>query len=117
MDGYQLFLDPARARLALVRGDLTRLEGLLTELDQWPLSFHGHLEGVTTRLDVLVALGRREAVEATATRLLQPGTYVEPFALRALGCVRGDATLIAQAVERFEALGLDWHAGQTLAMS
>ena len=36
-----------------------------------------------------------------------------PFALRALGFARGDERLIEQATERFEAMGLDWHAAET----
>ena len=55
-------------------------------------------------------------VEAEASRLLQPGTYLEPFALRALGLVREDASLIERAERRFEAFGLDWHAAQTRAL-
>ncbi len=114
MDGYGVFLDPPRARLALIRGDLDRLEGLLEELDGWHWT-PTHLDGLTARLDVLVALGRADAVEDAAQPLVQPGTYVEPFALRALGRVRGDSALLARAVERFEAMGLDWHAAQTRA--
>jgi class 3 adenylate cyclase len=113
MERYQLFLDPLRARLALIRGDLAQVQGLLEKLDLWHWVTHGHLVGVTTRLDVLVALGRADAVEESAPQLLQPGTYVEPFALRALGRVRGDPALVDQAIERFEALGLEWHAAQT----
>ena len=45
--------------------------------------------------------------------MLRPGKYPEPFALRALGIVRSDEALIAQADERFRALRLDWHADQT----
>ena len=41
---------------------------------------------------------------------------LEPFALRALGVVREDEKLIAQAVSRFETLGLDWHAAETRAL-
>ncbi len=115
MAGYQLFLDPLRARLALIRGDLEQQEGLLEKMDLWYWATHGHLLGVTTRLDVLLALGRTDAVEESAIPLVQPGTYVEPFALRALGLVRGDSALISQAIDRFEALGLDWHAAHTLA--
>jgi len=44
---------------------------------------------------------------------LQPGTYLEPFALRALGFARDDEGLIAQAIQRFQAMGLDWHAAET----
>jgi len=31
--------------------------------------------------------------------------------------VRGDPALVAQAVERFEAIGLDWHADKTRRMA
>ena len=116
MDGYHRILDPFRARLALMRGDLEQLESLLDQLDLWHWVPSTHLGGVTTRLDALVALGRTQAVEEEATRLAQPGTYVEPFALRALGRVRGDSALIALAVDRFEALGLQWHAARTRAL-
>jgi hypothetical protein len=48
-----------------------------------------------------------------APAILRPETYLEPFALRALGFARADHGLIEQAVERFEAMGLDWHAAET----
>jgi hypothetical protein len=44
---------------------------------------------------------------------LRPGTYLEPFALRALGAVREDDLLIKRAVGRFAAMGLEWHAEQS----
>jgi hypothetical protein len=115
MDGYEMYLDPLRARLALIRGDLDALRGLLGKMELWHWPTHGHLVGVTTRLDTLVALERVDEVEESAPRLLQPGTYLEPFALRALGRVRGDPGLVTRAIERFEAIGLDWHAAQTRA--
>jgi hypothetical protein len=71
---------------------------------------------MATHLDGLAALGERERVETQAGRLLQPNTYLEPFALRALGVVREDASLIERAAGRFEAHGLDWHAGRTRAL-
>ena len=41
-------------------------------------------------------------------------TYVEPFALRALGQVRGERVArSSEALGRFEGMGLDWHAEQT----
>jgi len=33
--------------------------------------------------------------------------------LRTLGLVRGDATLVQDSIDRFESLGLDWHAART----
>ena len=101
--------------LALHRRDLTLVERLLAELDQPRKSFlrSRKLAPVAARLDALAALGRRETLEHDAPPLLRPGTYLEPFALRALGVVREDEGLTEQAVERFEALGLDWHAAQT----
>jgi hypothetical protein len=52
-------------------------------------------------------------VEREADRHLKPGTYLEPFALRALGIVREDGGLIERAADRFAGLGLDWHAART----
>ena len=71
---------------------------------------------MATHLDALAALGEGARVEAEASRLLQPNTYLEPFALRALGLVREDAKLIERATKRFEAFGLDWHAARTRAL-
>jgi hypothetical protein len=67
----------------------------------------------TARLDVLVALRRYDSIEHEAPSLLQAGTLIEPFALRALGAARGDDELLERAQARFAALGLGWHAAQT----
>ena len=77
----------------------------------------GGLYALATKLDALIALGRTSEAEEAATSLLQPGTYLEPFALRTLGLVRSDPTLTEQAVERFEAMGLGWHAAKTRALA
>ena len=77
----------------------------------WPQVADSGLYGGAIRLDALVALGRKEEADTEATRLAQPGTYLEPFALRTLGLVRGDPALVEQAIERFETMGLDWRAG------
>jgi len=71
---------------------------------------------MATHLDGLAALGERGRVEAEESRLLQPNTYLEPFALRALGVVREDAGLIDRAANRFEAFGLVWHTARTRAL-
>jgi hypothetical protein len=68
-------------------------------------------------MDALAALGRRDQLEAEAPALLSPGTYVEPFVLRALGTVRRDPDLIEQAKQRFLSMGLDWHAAQTESLA
>ena len=52
-------------------------------------------------------------IEQVAPAILRPETYLEPFALRALGFARADDGLIEQAVERFEEMGLGWHAAET----
>ncbi len=117
-EGFGFWLHPPPAHMALLRGDLERVEVLLDESGEtWNQTSDGSLYGVATRLDALVALGRKKEAEADATRLAQPGTYLEPFALRTLGLVRGDPTLIAQAIERFEAMGLGWHASKTRGLA
>ena len=68
---------------------------------------------MTAHLDGLAALGARERIEDEAALALRPGTYLEPFALRALGIVRHDRALIERAADHFESLGLGWHAART----
>jgi class 3 adenylate cyclase/tetratricopeptide (TPR) repeat protein len=113
MEGYGLTIEAPRLRLALVRNDLESVERLLESGD--PMYF-ARTAAAAARLDALVALGRREGVEAEAEPLLQPNTYLEPFARRALGRMRQDDDLIAQALQLFEAMGLEWHASETRAL-
>ena len=54
--------------------------------------------------------------EKEAVPHLQHRTYLEPFALRALGVVREDYQLVGRAAEHFEAFGLGWHASRTWAL-
>ena len=104
-----------RIRLALVRGDLARVESLLAESEapRKTLIRTTKLAPVAARLDALAALGMQEQVEAESPGLLRPETYLEPFALRALGIVRADESLLDGAAARFEAMGLGWHAERT----
>jgi tetratricopeptide (TPR) repeat protein len=116
--GMGFWLDPPPAHLALLRGDLERLDALLESSGAtWHWSLDGSLYALATKLEALIALGRTSEAEEAATPLLQPGTYLEPFALRTLGLARGDRALTEQAVERFEAMGLGWHAAKTRALA
>jgi hypothetical protein len=112
--GYDHGLDPLRIDLALARGDLARASKLIEHLD--PESFPDHWVRVSL-VNGLVALGEFERLESEAAGWVIPGTYLEPFVLRSLGVARGDRDLIDQAVARFDAMGLDWHAAQTRQMS
>ncbi len=104
--GYRLFIDPPRIRLALARQELGDLAHLASSEPQW-------WEPPSAFLDALAALGDHERIEAEAPKWLQEGTFGEPFALRALGIARGDPALVQQALARFEAMKLSWHAEQT----
>ena len=116
--GMGFWLDPPPTHLALLRGDLERVDALLESSGAtWHLSLDGSLYALATKLDALIALGRTSEAEEAATSLLQPGTYLEPFALRTLGLVRSDRTLTERAIERFEAMGLGWHAAKTRALA
>ena len=116
--GVGFWLDPPPAHLALLRGDLERVAALLESSgEMWHWSSDGSLYALATKLDALVALGRLSDAEEAAVPLLQPGTYLEPFALRTLGVVRSDRALTEQAVERFDAMGLRWHAAKTRALA
>ena len=113
MEGYNVLLDPPRVQLALRRGDLKTVSRMLSEAAVPSGETWGQLAALATWLDAFAALGDRDRVEAAAPPLLQPGTYLEPFALRALGIVRENVDLVAQAAMSFEALDLDWHATRT----
>ena len=115
IEGYGVVLDIPRLRLALIRGDLDTAARLL----ETPLPMRGWYRGwmalatMVMRLEGLAAIRDRERTEEEAARLLRPNTYLEPFALRALGVVREDERLVEQARDRFAALGLPWHTSQT----
>jgi len=115
MSGYGTVLDTPRIQLALQRGDLVGVESLLGQpavrRSNWFF-----LSSMATHLEALAAIGDGARVEAEVPRLLEPNTYLEPFALRALGVAREDATLIERAAVRFEAFGFDWHAARTSAL-
>src|SRR5207244_1337576 len=98
--------------IAIARGDLGEVE---RKLGEWSPLIRGFrdVEGLVARLDALVALERRPEIEEEAPALLRPGTYLEPFTLRALGFAREDDGMIDQAIKRFEEMGLDWHAIET----
>ena len=68
---------------------------------------------VISYLDGLAALGDADRVEADAPQFLDPPSALEPFALRALGVVRGDRSLLEQAALRFEAMDLGRQAANT----
>jgi hypothetical protein len=114
MEGYDFALESPRLRLALLRGNLSPVEEALVPAATHNLSFG--LARLAARMDALAALRHRRRVEEDASHLLQAGTYIEPFVLRALGIVREDETLVGQATERLREMGLDWHAEQTDAL-
>ena len=110
-EGYETYLSGPRLRIAMQRGDRSMLESLVRLPVERALVWG---PGVfAARLDAFIALGLHDRIEAEAPRLVQSGTTVEPFALRALGVARGDDELLARADERFAALGLEWHRSQT----
>jgi hypothetical protein len=110
MEGYGLLSDRLRIEIAIARVDLAAVE---RKLSKWSPQGFPDVEGLVAQLDALVALRRGREIEEKAPTLLKPGTYLEPFALHALGFARHDHGLIEEAIKRFEAMGLDWHAVET----
>jgi hypothetical protein len=55
-------------------------------------------------------------VRKDADHFGRPRSYLDPFALRAEAIVTEDDALLAQAHDRFNAMRLDWHLGQTRAL-
>jgi class 3 adenylate cyclase len=107
---YQGWFEPPRIRLALARHQTGKVRELT------PAGFDWEWEPVPTYLDALATLGDGDRIEAEAPNWLQPGTLAEPFALRALAIARDDPALLGQALQRFEAIELSWHAEQTRQM-
>jgi class 3 adenylate cyclase len=117
MEGYGATLDTPRVRLALARGDLDEVARLL-ELPDTPHGWHRGwfvFANVAAKLDALAVLGRRDELEDEAPRHARRQNYLRPFALRALGRVRGDEALVREALAEFEAYGLGWFAAETRA--
>jgi tetratricopeptide (TPR) repeat protein len=113
MEGYDAWLRPCEVALAVARGDLVTLGRIL---ENWKPEGFDDVEGLVAWLDAFVALDRKADIEQEAPALVKPGTYLEPFALRALGYARHDDVLIAQAIALFDGFGLDWFAAQTRQM-
>jgi class 3 adenylate cyclase len=116
MEAYGTVLGAPRIQLALTRSDTARLDELLASPPSVRKTNAFFLSAMAARLDALTTLGRRPEIEAEAPPLLQRGTYLEPFALRALGLAQEDAEQLAQAATAFDALGLSWHATATRAI-
>jgi len=110
-EGYETYLSGPRLRIALERGDRRSLESLVELPVERALVWGPGI--FAARLDALVALRHHDSIERAAPGLVQPGTTVEPFALRALAFARGDDELLARADELFAALGFEWHRAQT----
>ena len=109
-EGYETYLSGPRLRIAMQRGDRRTIEALVQLPVERALVWG---PGVfAARLDAFIALGLHDRIEAEAPELVQPGTTLEPFALRALGTAHGDDELLERADERFAALGLEWHRAQ-----
>jgi class 3 adenylate cyclase/tetratricopeptide (TPR) repeat protein len=112
MEGYGFEFDPPRIRLAVVRNDLPTVRRLVEALDPDQLETWAY-RARSALFDALVALDDRRRIEADAPEWMVPGTYVEPFAIRALGAARRDEALLRQAADLFEVIGLGWEAVQT----
>jgi class 3 adenylate cyclase len=115
-EGYGATLATPRARIALARSDLARLEELLHE-KEWLIRMSWFsLPAVAVRLDAGAVFGDPESVRKDADHFGRPRSYLEPFALRAQAIVTEDDALLAQAHDRFNAMRLDWHLAQTSAL-
>ena len=108
MEGYRF--DAPKVEIAVARGDLADLE---RRLATWRPEGFWDYDALIARLNGLIALARREDIEEEAAGLRMPGTYLDPFVVRALGFARRDETLIDEAARRFEELGMSWHAADT----
>jgi class 3 adenylate cyclase/tetratricopeptide (TPR) repeat protein len=115
MEGYTSAVNPPKLRLALARSDLAELRQLvdsMTEEELQPWAYTS-LSGC---FDALAVLGDRDRLEEHAPRWLGSRSYLEPFAERALGQLRGDRSLVEQAAAHFEAMGAAFYVRETRAL-
>jgi len=99
-----------RSRLALARGDVDGAVELIPEAFSSDLArrwWWFAAPSTITYLDVHSAAGLRDNIEQAAARVLaERCPLLQPFALRALGRVRGDDGLVREAAAVFGELGL-----------
>jgi class 3 adenylate cyclase/energy-coupling factor transporter ATP-binding protein EcfA2 len=108
MEGYRF--DAPKVEIAIARGDLADLD---RRLATWRPEGFWDYDALIARLNGLIALERRGDIEQEAAGLRRPGSYLDPFVLRALGFARRDESSIEQAARRFDELGMSWHAADT----
>jgi tetratricopeptide (TPR) repeat protein len=107
-------LSAPRTRLALLRGRVDEVERVAPTPETLAGTHSWYaLQSAAARLDALAFLGEQRQLEEEAPVLGRPGTYLEPFALRALARIRQDENLLEEAIACFRALGLSWHAEET----
>jgi hypothetical protein len=112
-EGYDFMLSAPRTWLAVLRGDVGDVDALISPVDLAGGQTWFVLQSAAARLDALAAAGEGAKLEREATPLLGRQSYLQPFALRALGIVREDEVLLGQARVTFEQMGLSWHAEET----
>jgi hypothetical protein len=113
---YAAILTGPRLRLAMGRGDV----GVVRSLVEQPMMERGSMwwypGAVTSYLDALAVLSDRERIEEDAPRFLEYPSALQPFALRTLGLVRGDPSLLEESAGMFELLGFELQAANTRAL-
>ena len=108
LEGYRF--ESSRIDLALARGDRETLDHIL---DEWRPDGFWDYDGLVSWINALVSLQRGVEIEREVPPFSKPGSYLEPFVLRALGSARGDEELVSRAANLFADAGLSWHAEET----
>ena len=108
MEGYRF--DAPKVEIAIARG---RPRGSRPQAGNVATRGLRDYDALIARLNGLIALERREDILQEAAGLRRPGSYLDPFVLRALGFARRDESSIEQAARRFDELGMSWHAADT----
>ncbi|TMK86481.1 MAG: hypothetical protein E6G44_03255 [Actinobacteria bacterium] len=115
MEGFGWIIDTPRIRLALHRGDLAAVGGLVSATPRFiPRRAIWYFPAaVAAHLDSLAALREEDRLEADAAEFLESDSVLSAFAMRALAVLRGDPVLMDLAAARFEELGFEAQAAAT----
>jgi len=112
MEGFGWIIDTPRLRLALNRRDPGAVSRLIAETTAFiPRRAIWYFPAaVATHLEALAALGDAERLESDAAEFIPSDSVLSAFAMRGLGTLRGDPSLLDQAASRFDAYGFDAQA-------
>jgi tetratricopeptide (TPR) repeat protein len=112
-EGYDVILQGPRIRLALAQGDLEAVRDLSDHANIGRRHLWTYAGTVAAYLDAVAALRDLDRAERDAPQFLGSRSVLEAFAMRTLGVVRADRSLLEEAAALFARLGFEQQSANT----